>query len=128
MNSLGESWIWIVLAIGIAWFFFRGARGGLLGSLGGHGSHHGTHDAQPQSAMPANPPDAAVDAVSGEAVRTAQALSSVYQGNIYYFASKENRERFEATPQEYARKVAGHPVAPAQPAYERPHRRHGGCC
>jgi hypothetical protein len=36
------------------------------------------------------------DAVSGEAVRTAQALSSVYQEKIYHFASKEDRERFEA--------------------------------
>jgi len=52
----------------------------------------------------------------------------LYQEKIYYFASKENRERFEAAPQEYAPKVAGHPVRSAEPAYERPRRRSGGCC
>jgi YHS domain-containing protein len=125
MSSLGESWIWIVLAIGIVWFFMRGARGGMLGALGGHGGYQGAHDGRPQPAVPA---ETVADAVSGEAVRTAQALSSVYQGSVYYFASKENRERFEAAPQEYAQKAAGHPAAAAAPAGERPRRRHGGCC
>jgi YHS domain-containing protein len=59
-------------------------------------------------------------------VRTAQALTSVYQGKIYYFASKENRDRFEAAPQDYAQKAAGHAVRPAEAANEPPRSR-GGC-
>ena len=115
----------------VAQLLFRGGLGGHghaggLGGLGGHGGGHGSHDEQPGSARPANAPDAAIDAVSGEAVVTAQALSTVYQGKIYYFASKENRERFEAAPQDYARKAAGQPVRPVETPYERPRRR-GGC-
>ena len=137
MSWLTQNWVWVVVAIAIAWFFFRGRLGGALGGLGGHGggfgghgSGHGggqgSHDEQPGSARPANAPEATIDAVSGEAVVTAQALSTVYQGKIYYFASKENRERFEAAPQDYAPKAAGQPVRSAEPAYERPRRR-GGC-
>ncbi|OGA68302.1 MAG: hypothetical protein A3G81_02785 [Betaproteobacteria bacterium RIFCSPLOWO2_12_FULL_65_14] len=141
MSWLAQNWVWVVVGIAIAWFFFRGRLGGLLespggygghhgGGLGGHGSAHGggagAQEAQPDSAGLANAPDAAIDAVSGDAVRTAQALSSVYQGKIYYFATKENRDRFEAAPQEYAHKAAGHPVRPVETSYERPRRR-GGC-
>lgn len=132
------NWIWIVLAIGAAFYFLRsGGRGGLLGGLGhggglgghdhgGHGGHgedrgHGEPPARPAS----DAPEAAVDPVGGEAVRTAQALTSVYDGKIYYFASRENRDRFEAAPQEYAHKAAGHPVRSAEDRHERPRSR--GC-
>ncbi|TAK88046.1 MAG: YHS domain-containing protein [Betaproteobacteria bacterium] len=128
MSWLAQNWVWVVVAIAIAWFLFRGRFGGVLESLGGHGGGHSLQDEQPERARLANAPEAAVDAVSGEAVRTAQALSSVYQEKIYYFASKENRDRFEAAPQDYAQKVAGHPVRSAEPAHERPRRRSGGCC
>lgn len=136
MSWLAQNWVWVVVAVAVGWFFLRGGRaghggaaGGLLGSLAGHhgGGGHGAHEEQPASARPANAPEAAIDPVSGAALGTAQALSSVYQEKIYYFASKENRERFEAAPQEYAHKVAGHPVRPAEPANEPPRRR-GGCC
>jgi len=137
MNWLSQNWIWVLLAIGVALYFFRGGHGGLLGGMG-HGGHggggghgasggfgHGGYDKQPDSRATSNAPEAAVDPVSGEAVRTAQALTSVYQGKIYYFASKENRDRFEAAPQEYAQKAAGHAVRPAEAANERPRRRRG---
>lgn len=159
MNWLLQNWIWVLLAVGVASFLFRGrGRGGLGGGHGGHGgglggllggghgglggllgglghgghgggghggssSHGGGHDDDPR---PSNLPEAAIDPVSGAAVRTADALASAYQGKIYYFASKENRERFEAAPQDYAHKAAGHPVRPAEAASERPRRR-GGC-
>jgi len=113
-----------------------GGLGALLGGIGhgGHGSGHGGggHDRGPEghgepraSRVPDDAPEAAVDPVSGEAVRTAQALTSVYDGKIYYFASKENRDRFEAAPPEYAHKAAGHPVRPAQAPHERPRGRRG---
>lgn len=71
-------------------------------------------------------PEAAVDPVSGETVRTGQALTSLYEGKVYYFASKENRERFEAAPQQYAHKASDHPAPAAHPAQHgaRGHR----CC
>ncbi|MBS0324928.1 MAG: YHS domain-containing protein [Proteobacteria bacterium] len=106
-----------------------GGFGGLLDKLGhaGHGGDAGDDrgDAQPGGAG-ANVPEAALDPVSGEAVSTARALTSVYEGRIYFFASKENRERFEAAPQEFFQRTSGHPMQRAETAYERPHRR-GGC-
>jgi len=90
---------------------------------------HGGHGGQPQNrspAAPANAPEAAIDPVGGEAVRTGEALTSVYQGRIYYFATKDNRDRFEGAPQEYARKTAGRALPAAEAANERPRRR-GGC-
>lgn len=100
-----------------------GGHGGGGHEHGGSGSHGGQHDDDRQ---PSNPPEAAIDPVSGAAVRTADALTSIYQGTVYYFASKENRDRFEAAPQEYAQKTAGHAAHPAEAPSEPPRRR-GGC-
>ncbi len=131
MSWLAQNWVWVVIVAAVAWFFLRGSRArghagvdGLLESVGGRGTHAG----HAQAAGPASAPEAAVDPVSSEAVPIARALSSVYQDKIYYFASKENRERFEAAPQEYAQKVAGQPLRGAEPANEPPRRRGGGCC
>ena len=135
MNWLLQNWIWVALGIGVAYFFFRGRRGGHGAGHGGligmgHGGDaagggHGGHGERPDSRAAANAPEAAVDPVGGEAVRTAQALTSLYQEKIYYFASKENRDRFEAAPQEYAQKAAGHPVGPAGASDHQSHRRRG---
>lgn len=149
MDWLSQNWLWVLLAIGAAFYFLRGGfgrhSGGHGGGLGGHGGHgggvggllggmghgghaggggHGGYGEQPDSVAAANAPEAAVDPVGGEAVRTAQALTSLYQGKIYYFASKENRDRFEAAPQEYAQKAAGHAVRSTEAPHDRPRR---GC-
>lgn len=151
MQDISQSWIWIVIAVAILAFFFlrRGRRShggfgdgghghGGVGRLGhgsfgglGHGGHghHGHDDRDDEDrTRPAStqPIEAAIDPVSGSAIATAGAITSVYQGKAYYFASKENRDRFEATPQDYAAKVQGIPVGGSDRA-ERPHRRHHGC-
>ena len=117
MNWLSQNWFWVLLAIGVAVYFSRGGLGrhgggpgGLLGGSVGHGrgrghdSGHGQHrDEEPHdSRAPGDAPEAVVDPVSGEALRTDQALTSLYAGKVYYFASRENRDRFEAMPQDYA--------------------------
>lgn len=72
-----------------------------------------------------NAPQATIDPVNAEPVRTDKAPTSLYRGKIYYFASKENRGRFEAAPQEFAKKAAGHPVVAAAPEERHPRRRRG---
>lgn len=79
----------------------------------------------------------AIDPISREDVSTATALTSIYEGYIYYFANAANRERFESSPAQFAREAFGVPVgggassnaAPPpqpQPQQSRPRRR-GGC-
>lgn len=129
MSWLSQNWIWVLVAIGAGFFFLRGNLGGLPGGMG-HGGHgggggHGGHGEQPDRSTTSNAPEASIDPINGEPVRIDTALTSLYQGSIYYFASRENRDRFEAAPQEYAQKAAGHPVGPAGSADHQPRRRHG---
>lgn len=47
------------------------------------------------------PPETGVDPVCGRTVNTGKAKSSVYDGSVYYFCSRECREMFEAAPLKY---------------------------
>jgi YHS domain-containing protein len=76
----------------------------------------------------------AIDPVTRKDVATDRALTSIYQGRIYYFETAESRQRFEASPEQYAREGLGQPLSSPQGAspqegpYEpRPRRRGGGC-
>ena len=142
MNWLSQNWLWVVLGLGALWWFL--SRGGLGGRrrLGYHGPgtsyepDRSSEDRErmvarsmsdaPTSGMPAT----AIDPVSRQDVSTGQAVTSVYQGRIYYFQSAENRQRFEQSPQQYARPELGQPLgqgqSPGGAEQERPRRR-GGC-
>lgn len=142
MNTLSQNWLWILIGLGALLFLFRGGHRGFGGfghggfGLGGHG--HGGHDrgghgygggegeVRQGYAPSAGPPESAIDPVSGAAVRMADALTSVHQGRIYYFASKENRDRFEASPQEFAAKATGYRIE-QETGQRRPHHRRRGC-
>ena len=118
MNWLLQNWVWVVLALGAVWMFSRGGLAGCgMGGHGGHGGQTGPGGGVPPSADTAAK---AIDPVSGHEVLTAHALSAAYQGRILYFESAENRQRFEAAPEQYTRSMA---AAPQQ----QQHRRHG-CC
>jgi YHS domain-containing protein len=126
MNWLLQNWVWIVvLALGAVWMFRRGGLAGF--GMGGHGGQGGfpswgggqTHESSSHGDAPpsADTSGKAIDPVSGHEVLAAQAITAAYQGRIVYFESAENRQRFEATPEQYARNLA--PLPPPQ------HRRHG---
>lgn len=125
MDLFNGNWTWILIAAATLWFFMR--RGGLNGhGMGGHhrrthGSdhHHGNDHGSAGSPADGGPAAAALDPVSGNAVRTDRALTSVFDGRAYYFESDETRKRFEAEPQKYAQATAQ--VLEA----ERPRRRRG---
>ena len=55
------------------------------------------------------PPETDTDPVCEKTVKTVNARSSVFNGHVYYFCSRECREIFEAAPETY---VAGNADAP----------------
>lgn len=134
MNFLSQNWWWILLVIGVFLLFSR--RGHGLGGFG-HGHHgyqtspggyredrdHSEHSASGHSIRPA----VATDPVTHKDVPTTQAVTSVYQGRIYYFENADSRQRFEAAPDQYAREGLSYPVASEARTVERPRRRRGGC-
>lgn len=130
MHGLTQNWSWIliVLAVVAAFFFLRRGRrhgGSDFDGDRGHRDQRDREDTDPGGVPWSQQqlPDSVVDPVSGSAVRTADAITSVYQGRAYYFASKENRDRFEAAPEDYANKVHGIPMAGSA---DQPRRRHHG--
>lgn len=100
MTWLGQNWIYILLVIGVL-FMMRRCGMGCGSGVGRH--HHGGDGggvSQPES-------ESNIDPVSGQAVDPQTAVTSVYQGRIYYFATRENRDRFEASPEQFAVKSQG---------------------
>ena len=71
----------------------------------------------------------AFDPVSRRAVALGGApISAVYQGQAYYFETRENRDAFETSPDKYLAGLAkaGQAIGPAPTSQDRP-RRHRGC-
>lgn len=133
MGLMSLNWLWIAIAIAVVFYFFDGILVQNTGGhrtdsrnlpdgppLGGHASR-AEHGVQTASGSNANAPDAAIDPVGGEPLSTARALTSLHQGRVYYFSNKENRDRFEASPEEYAAKVAGYALPGSGAQYEHGH-------
>lgn len=122
MDWLTQNALWIVLGIGVVLLFRRLGMGG-----GGHHHRH-SYDRGNDVVHSPHPSDAtsAVDPVTGVQIPTEHATTSVYRGRVYYFESPENRQRFEASPEQYAAE-SGHPLPTAERAngHRRRHRR--GC-
>lgn len=114
MEWLTQNWIWLLLLVG---FVFLMRRGGMGCGMGGGSHHHGGHDTHDESG---NRPESTgvqttIDPVSGQPVDRLAAITTVYRGRTYYFATRENRESFLAAPERYL----GHEE------HEHRHRRHG---
>lgn len=112
MAWLGQNWIFILVVIGVIFMMRRGGMG--CGSSAGRQHHGGQGESVSQPESESN-----IDLVSGQTVDSQTAVTSVYQGRIYYFATRENRDHFEAAPEQYAAKSQGE--------HEHGHQ-HGGCC
>ena len=72
----------------------------------GHGqgkTQHGEGEPEGQATegLRWTPPDDDLDPVCGKTVRTETAKPSVHDGHVYYFCSRDCRERFEAAPEQY---------------------------
>lgn len=112
MDWLLKNWVWIVVALGV--FLMLRHHGG-SGRIGG-GLHHG--EANGGSGAGRDRQERLNDPVSGEPVDPAIAINSTYRGHTYYFGSRENRDKFEAAPAQYA-------AAPGIAGDTHRHRRHG---
>ena len=106
MAWLNQNWPYLLLLLGVV--AFLAWRGGMGCSVGSAGHRHSALGRE-------------VDPVSGETVSGDNAVVAMYRGHLYHFNSRENRDRFEATPDRF---VSG-PVAPDGHAHG--HRGHG-CC
>ena len=84
----------------VAALFLFMMRFGCGAHVMGHGRHHGRSD---RSGDGGQPPARATDLVCGMTVETASAKSSLYQGRAYYFCSAACRDKFEASPQAFAK-------------------------
>src|SRR5216117_2075938 len=142
MNWLSQNWVWVVLATAVIAYLLhrnRTQHGGSLDSMtggishtSGLGDHHDHDRGADTSGSPgyrtaqADTPGAEIDPVTGTSVQISAALTSIYGGRVYYFASSENRARFEAAPEQFVRGEGGQqlPAQDSAPA-ARPHRRHG---
>jgi YHS domain-containing protein len=128
MDWLTQNWIWILVVV-LALVMFRRMGHHGYGGLAHHGFGHpgdmtsdGGSSGAP-SGVGNGAPGAAIDPVSGNALRTDHAITSFYRGRVYYFENEETRRRFEAEPQRFA--TVGSGVDPRGADESRPHRRHG---
>ena len=131
MDWLGQNWVWVLAGIAFLVLLSRGGfghhgHGGIGGGHGGHGGHGdggggGSHG--PDGGGPGGS-GAAIDPVTGNAVRKDQALTSVRAGHVFYFESAETRQRFEAEPDKYAANATATDALAAPSG----RRRHGRGC
>jgi YHS domain-containing protein len=78
----------------------------------GHGRGAGDERQDPDSEAPELrwvPPEKDVDPVCGKTIETGKARSTVFDGSVYYFCSRECREQFEAAPQLYVPRAGQSP-------------------
>ena len=117
------SWQSVLYFLAWAGAFALMMRFGCGAHVMGHGHGHAgpsgaTGDAPQGDGMAA--PEKAVDPVCGMPVRTAEAKTSAYQGQVYYFCSQNCREKFEAAPTSFATQ--------SNTATQRQEHQHGSCC
>lgn len=95
-----ETLLYFVFWAGLIFLMMRFGCGAHVmghGQHGGHGNDIAADGKQPRWV----PPDTDVDPVCGKTIHTDKAKSAVHDGTVYYFCSRDCRERFEAAPQFY---------------------------
>lgn len=118
MEWLTQNWINLLLLVGVILFMRFGGMG--CGSGGRPAQPEHRHDRQGSVDTPVESAPA-TDPVSRRPVDPTSAVATVYQDRAYYFESRENRDRFEAAPDQYA-------TVPKDGDKAAGHDHHGGCC
>ena len=97
-----EALLYFALSAGLIFLMMRfGCGAHVMGH--GHGQHgtQGEDESRGSEQLRWVPPKTDVDPVCGKTVQTQGAKSAVHGGMVYYFCSRECRERFEAAPHLY---------------------------
>lgn len=76
-------------------------RFGCGAHVAGHSRSRGNARNRTSSELRWIAPESDIDPVCGKTVQTNNAKSAVHDGRVYYFCSRDCRERFEAAPQTY---------------------------
>lgn len=116
MEWLSQNLLGILLVVGLLFLMRRTGIG--CGSGHGHHSREKAHRHGDGATITTNP----IDLVTKQQVDPQTALTSVYQGQTYYFATRESRDRFEATPREFLSPSTGTTTANQHGSHR------GGCC
>lgn len=96
-----ETLLYFVIWAGLIFLMMRfGCGPHITGKDGAKGGEQGD-DAAGSRALRWIAPPRASDPVCGKTVATATAKPSVFDGDVYYFCSRECREIFEAAPHVY---------------------------
>ncbi len=96
-----EALLYFALWAGIIFLMMRfGCGAHIMGHGHGHGKAQGRHEktSGQRDEVRWVPPETDQDPVCGKTVHTARAKSTVHDGVVYYFCSRECREVFEANP------------------------------
>jgi YHS domain-containing protein len=94
-----ESLIYLAVWAGLVFLTMRvGGGAHVMGYEHGHDHPRGAAGAPENQKLRWIPPAKDTDPVCGKSVTTAKAKSSVHDGEVYYFCSRDCREIFEAAP------------------------------
>ena len=118
MEWLTQNWTYLLLLVGVILFMRFGGMAFGFGGRRAHPAHEPSRQASDDTPVESA---SATDPVSRRAVDPKTAVATLYQGRAYYFESRENRDRFEATPEKYAEPASGQQA-------EQGHQGHGGGC
>ncbi|MDO8777230.1 MAG: YHS domain-containing protein [Burkholderiaceae bacterium] len=117
MEWLKQNWINLLVLVGVILFLRLSGMGCGFGGRRGRPEHgpdrQGGADTPVEFASTADP-------VSRRPVDPTSAVATVYRGRAYYFESRENRDRFEAAPNQYA--------TGSNESHEATGHHHGGGC
>jgi len=105
-----EALVYGVLWVAAMFLMMRLGCGSHTLGHAGHRKKEGSPPSDETDGLRWVPPPKDTDPVCGTVVRPQEAKSSVHDGTVHYFCSRECREVFEATPHTYAtdRRSAGH--------------------
>lgn len=97
-----EALLYFALWAGIIFLMMRlGCGAHVMGHGHGRAQGKGAHGTSGDADLHWVPPAKDTDPVCGKTIPTDKAKPSVYDGNVFYFCSRECREVFEAAPDLY---------------------------